>query len=97
MLKTMKGGMRAVEVNCKEDLETYRTHKDLVDTSLARKYAKLGYFYLSEIDNKAAFDAARKALRLRKAEPLAWKVIFASMLPKWLLRLARTVIEARKK
>jgi len=97
MLKTMKGGISAVEVNCKEDLETYRNHKSLVDTSLARKYAKLGYFHLSEIDNKEAFDAARKALHLRKAEPLAWKVIFASMLPKWLLRLARTIIEARKR
>lgn len=85
MLKTMIGGIRSVEINCKDDSASYARFGDIVDKSLARKYAKLGYFYLTELDPKNALAAARTSLRHRKSDRLAWVVMLGSLLPRFLL------------
>jgi len=91
MLKTIINGIRAVEINCRDDSATYEMFGEVVDKSLARKYAKLGYFYLTELDTKNAFASARTALRFRKGESMAWRVMLASRLPRVLLAGVRSL------
>jgi hypothetical protein len=96
MLKTIIGGIRSVEINCRDDSATYRRLGDIVDRSLARKYARLGYFYLTELDSKSAFSAARTALQYKKGDPIAWKVMLASLLPEFILARVRALNGRRK-
>lgn len=96
MLKTILGGIRAVEINCRDDIATYDKFRDTVDRSLARKYAKLGYFYLTELDPRNAFSSARNALHYRKGDPVAWKVLLASLLPRSALAGLRSMVGRRK-
>ena len=96
MLKTIINGIRSVEINCRDDSESYERFRATIDKSLARKYAKLGYFYLTELDTRNAFSAARNALRYRKGDPTAWKVMLASLLPRFILAGARSLKTRRK-
>ncbi len=96
MLKTIRNGIRAVEMNCKEDGETYRKYKKKIDISLARKYAKMAYFFISELQRRDALSAAMVSLKYKKREILAWKVILGCMAPVVVLRIIRKMKSRRK-
>jgi glycosyltransferase involved in cell wall biosynthesis len=97
MLKTMRNGARAVEINCKDDPEVYGVYKDAVDRSLARKYARLAYFFVTELDPPNAFAAAKTSLGYRLSEGKAWLMLLASMIPRPVLGMIRSAVASRKR
>lgn len=91
MEKTMLNGIKALEVHGKNDLATYRKHKNLVDKSLAKKYARISCYYLSELRKKEGFASGVKALRYNKVEALAWLSIIGSFIPRRILFWVRKI------
>jgi glycosyltransferase involved in cell wall biosynthesis len=91
LLLTVESGTRALVRHCVEDREVYERYRRRVDRAVARKYARLGYFYLSELMGSKARASAREALRYRSGDGLAWAVLAGSLLPRPLLRAARRI------
>lgn len=85
MEKTIINGIRSLEQHGKNDLEVYRKYKKLVDKTLAQKYARLSYFYLSELRRKECIRSGRVSLKYNKVEILAWLTIAGSMVPRRIL------------
>ena len=91
MLQTMENGIRSIYKNCVEDEAIYKQYKDRIDSSLAKKYARLAYFHLSESRNREALKLASKALKLNIREKLAWITLFFSFTPIKILNLIRGI------
>lgn len=91
LLLTVISGTKALVRHCVEDREVYERFPGRIDRAVARKYARLGYFYLSELKNREARSSAREALRYRSADGLAWAVLAGSLLPGPLLKAARRI------
>ena len=74
----------------------YLIHRDRYRSTLAEKYAHLGYYYLSELRAKEARGAAWKALSYRRREKMAWMVLVGSFVPNALLDWIRKLKTASK-
>jgi glycosyltransferase involved in cell wall biosynthesis len=91
LLLTVISGTRALVRHCVEDREVYERYPGRIDRAVARKYSRLGYFYLSELMNSEARSSAREALRYRSGDGLAWAVLAGSLVPRPLLKAVRRI------
>lgn len=91
LLLTVVSGTRALVRHCVDDREVHDRYRERIDRAVARKYARLGYFYLSELMNSKARSSAREALRYRYADGLAWAVLAGSFFPRPLLKAMRRI------
>jgi hypothetical protein len=73
--------MVALMKNAYDDAAFYQKYKSLVDLRICRRYARLGYFLLTEFDRRSAWTNTVKALRFCAFEKKAWLVLIASVLP----------------
>lgn len=94
MMATMKNAMRAVVKHCVEDELVMRADPIWVRSALARRYARLAYFCLSELQLSDARSNALNALRYDPISARAWGVLVAALLPTRLLRVGRSAKHA---
>lgn len=89
MMPTMKGALRAVVKHCVEDESVMRSDPAWVRKAVARRYLRLAYFCLSELERRDARTYALDALRYDPLNARAFGVLSAALVPAPALRLAR--------
>lgn len=89
MLPTLEGALKAVVKHGVDDPAVYQAHRRWVNRAVARRFARVGYFCLTELRRPEARQYARTALSYRALDPLAWTVLTASLVPASFLRAAR--------
>jgi hypothetical protein len=89
MMPTILNSTRAVEAHCLGDPAIRRTYGAQARRAVGRRYARLAYFYLADLERTEARTYAWRSLRLHPFHRLAWTVLLASLLP-------RAVLERRR-
>jgi GT2 family glycosyltransferase len=89
MMPTILNSTRAVEAHCLGDPAILAAYGSAARKAVGRRYARLAYFYLADLQRREAGSYARRAIGLYPWQQLGWTVLAASLLPPALLRLAR--------
>jgi hypothetical protein len=90
MMPTILNSTRAVEAHCLNDPAILRAWGTQAREAVGRRYARLAYFYLANLERTEARRYALRALRLHPRQRQAWTVLAASLAPRALLRRARS-------
>ena len=89
MLPTLDGALKAVVKHGVDDATVYQAHRRWVNRAVARRFARVGYYCLTELRRPEARRYARTALSYRPLDALAWTIFIASLVPAPCLRVAR--------
>ena len=91
MLPTIRNATRAVVKHCIEDESVLRSDPRWVRRAVSRRFTRLAYYCLSELQLDEARAHARTALKYRLSDGLAWSIVGASLLPVSALRFGRSL------
>ena len=90
MYSTIRNATRAVEKHCVDDVSVYAgADAAWVRRAVARRFTRLAYFCLSELNPLEARQHARTALRHQPSDPRALGIWLGSLVPKAALTAAR--------
>lgn len=97
MYPTIRNATRAVEKHCVDDTSVYNgPDAAWVRRAVARRFTRLAYFCLSELNPAEARVHAATALRHHPSDPRAWGVWLGSLVPKPALTAVRRLREATR-
>lgn len=97
MYPTIRNATRAVERHCVDDASVYNgPDADWVRRAVARRFTRLAYYCLSELDPGEARQHARTALSHRPTDARAWGVWFGSLVPRAVMAGLRRLREATR-
>lgn len=97
MYPTIRNAVRAVERHCVDDVSVYQgPDADWVRRAVARRYTRLAYFCLSELNPAEARQHARTAIGHRPTDAGAWGIWLGSLVPKSVLAAARRLRDATR-
>jgi glycosyltransferase involved in cell wall biosynthesis len=91
MLPTIRNATRAVVKHCVDDRAVFEGDRVWVGRAVSRRFSRLAYYCLSELQLPEARVHARTALQYCPLDARAWTIAVASLLPVTALRLARTL------
>lgn len=97
MYPTIRNATRAVEKHCVDDPAVYNgPDAAWVRSAVARRFTRLAYYCLSELNPVEARQHARTALRHRPTDVRAWGVWLAGLVPTAALTAVRRLREATR-
>ena len=85
MMPTILNSTRAVEAHCLADPAIRQAYGSQAREAVGRRYARLAYFCLADLQRTDARTYAWRAVRLHPRQRLGWTVLLASLLPRTLL------------
>jgi glycosyltransferase involved in cell wall biosynthesis len=86
---TIFNSTMAADRHCLQDPEVVRRYGSRVSRAVGHRYARLAYFYLSDLRPAEARGYAWRAIRLNPGQRLPWTVLVASLVPAGLLERIR--------
>ncbi len=90
MLRTIRNATRAVNRHCVEAEDVYSgPDRRWVRRAVSRRFTRLAYFCLSELQSSEAREHAWTALRHQPSNARAWAIAAASLLPPAALQFSR--------
>jgi glycosyltransferase involved in cell wall biosynthesis len=97
MYPTIRNATRAVEKHCVDDLSVYNgPDAAWVRRAVARRFTRLAYYCLSELNRGEARRHASTALKHHPTDPRAWGVWLGSLVPTPALTAVRRLREATR-
>jgi glycosyltransferase involved in cell wall biosynthesis len=90
-------GMRVLSKNVLNDPEVYARYRRNVHKAIARRYGRLGAYYLRTNQRRLTWENVRQGFKYDRREKLLWEVLAASLLPSRLVdSLARLTRRYRR-